>query len=63
LIKEEAARTSKHRLHQIKRGFVNGASQSDEPPGLGPLRAPAEREELAGLDVILMPVPRILTRS
>ena len=54
---------SEDRLHQIRRGFADGVCQSDEPPRLGPLRAPAEREELAGLDVILTPVLRILTRS
>ena len=38
---------SEDRLHQIRRGFYDGASQGDEPPDLGPLRALAEREELA----------------
>jgi hypothetical protein len=34
-------------VHQIRRGFADDTSQSDEPPDLGPLRAHAEREELA----------------
>jgi len=34
-------------LHQIRRGFAADTSQSDEPPDLAPLRALAEREELA----------------
>ena len=34
-------------LHQMRPGFVDDASQSDGPPDLGPLRALAEREELA----------------
>src|SRR6266568_1916584 len=38
---------SEDRLHQIRRGFAADTSQSDEPPDLGPLRALAEREELA----------------
>jgi hypothetical protein len=38
---------SEDRLQQIRRGFAGGASQGDEPPDLGPLRALAEREELA----------------
>jgi hypothetical protein len=33
--------------HQTRRGCADDASQSDEPPDLGPLRALAEREELA----------------
>src|SRR5437588_13111006 len=37
---------SQNRLHQIRRGFADNASQGDEPPD-GPLRALAEREELA----------------
>lgn len=37
---------SDDRLHQIRRGFTDGASQSDEPPDLGPFRALAEPEEL-----------------
>jgi hypothetical protein len=38
---------SQDRLHQIRRGFADDASQGDEPPDLGPLRALAECEELA----------------
>jgi len=38
---------SEDRLQQIRRGFAHDASQGDEPPDLGPLRALAEREELA----------------
>ena|SRR5947208_2124974 len=38
---------SQDRLHQIRRGFADDASQGDEPPDLGPLRALAERDELA----------------
>ncbi len=38
---------SEDRLRQIRRGFAADASQGDEPPDLGPLRALAEREELA----------------
>jgi hypothetical protein len=38
---------SEDRLHQIRRGFADNASQIDEPPDLGPLRALAESEELA----------------
>ena len=37
---------SQDRLHQIRCGFAADASQGDEPPDLGPLRALAEREEL-----------------
>ena len=39
---------SQDRLRQIKNGFADDTSQSDGPPDLGPLRALAEREELAG---------------
>jgi hypothetical protein len=38
---------SQDRLRQIRRDFADNASQGDEPPNLGPLRALAEREELA----------------
>ena len=38
---------SEDRLHQVRRGFADGTSQGDGPPDLGPLRALAEREELA----------------
>jgi hypothetical protein len=38
---------SQDRLEQIRRGFADDASQINEPPDLGPLRALAEREELA----------------
>jgi hypothetical protein len=38
---------SEDRLRQIRRGFYDDAPQGDEPPDLGPLRALAEREELA----------------
>ncbi len=38
---------SQDRFHQIRRSFADDASQSDEPPDLGPLRALAEREEFA----------------
>jgi hypothetical protein len=38
---------SQDRVRQIRRGFAGGASQVGEPPDLGPLRALAEREELA----------------
>lgn len=38
---------SEDRMRQIRSGFAEDASQSDEPPDLGPLRALAEREELA----------------
>jgi hypothetical protein len=38
---------SEDRLHQIRSGFADDASQCDGPPDLGPLRALAEREELA----------------
>src|SRR5947209_8269640 len=38
---------SQDRLRQIRRGFADDASQGDEPPDLGPLRAIAEREEFA----------------
>jgi hypothetical protein len=38
---------SRDRLRQIRSGFAAGASQSDGPPDLGPLRALAEHEELA----------------
>jgi hypothetical protein len=38
---------SQDRLAQIRRGFADDASPGDEPPDLGPLRALAEREELA----------------
>src|SRR5215472_658123 len=38
---------SQDRLHWIGRGFADGASQVGGPPDLGPLRALAEREELA----------------
>lgn len=38
---------SQDRLRQIRRDFADDASQRDEPPDLGPLRALAEREELA----------------
>lgn len=38
---------SEDRLHQIRRGFADDTSQGGEPPDLGPLRAFAEREELA----------------
>jgi hypothetical protein len=34
-------------LEQIRRGFSDDASQGDEPPDPGPLRALAEREEVA----------------
>jgi hypothetical protein len=44
---------SQDRLHQIRRGFADDASQYDEPPDLGPLRALAEREELADAAVRL----------
>jgi len=37
---------SQDRLHQIKRGFADSASQAEEPPDRGSLRALAEREEL-----------------
>ena len=40
---------SQGRLEQIRRGFADDASQGDEPPDLGPLRALAEREELASV--------------
>jgi len=38
---------SQDRLHRIRRGFADAASQGDGPPDLGPLRALAEHEELA----------------
>ena len=38
---------SPDRLRQIRSGFADGASQDEGPPDLGPLRALAEREELA----------------
>jgi hypothetical protein len=38
---------SQDRLRQIRRGFADDASHDDGPPDLGPLRALAEREELA----------------
>jgi hypothetical protein len=38
---------SQDRLHQIRSGFADDTSHGDEPPDLGPLRALAEREELA----------------
>ena len=38
---------SQDRLHRIRRGFADAASQGGGPPDLGPLRALAEREELA----------------
>jgi hypothetical protein len=38
---------SEDRLRQTRRGFAGDASQRDEPPDLGPLRALAEHEELA----------------
>ncbi len=34
---------SQDRLHQISRGFAADASQGDEPPDIGPLRALAGR--------------------
>ena len=38
---------SEDRLRQIRSGFADDASQDEGPPDLGPLRALAEREELA----------------
>jgi hypothetical protein len=38
---------SQDRLRQIRTGFADDTSQDDGPPDLGPLRALAEREELA----------------
>lgn len=38
---------SEDRLCQVRSGFADDASQKDGPPDLGPLRALAEREELA----------------
>jgi len=38
---------SQDRLHQIRRGFADDASQDGEPPDLSPLRTLAEAEELA----------------
>src|SRR5205823_8325208 len=38
---------SQDRFRQIRRGFADTASQDEEPPDLGQLRALAEREELA----------------
>lgn len=38
---------SEDRLRQIRSGFAADASQDQGPPDLGPLRALAEREELA----------------
>jgi hypothetical protein len=36
-----------NRLRQVRQGFADEDCRSDEPPDLGPLRALAEREELA----------------
>jgi hypothetical protein len=38
------------RLHQIRSGFADDASQDEGPPDLGPLQALAEHEELADAD-------------
>jgi hypothetical protein len=38
---------SQDRLEQIRHGFADDASRSDEPPDLGPPRALAEHEEVA----------------
>jgi len=37
---------SQDRLHQIRSGFADDASQDEEPPNLEPLWALAERAEL-----------------
>jgi hypothetical protein len=47
---------SEDHLQQIRRGFAESASLSDEPPRLGPLRALAVREELAADPCVSRPL-------